>query len=61
MGLTHVTVALKGFDAANGFGLVEIAFMGEITAGRVRFGPDAFEKDSETVMDVPYELIPNHP
>ena len=86
MGLTHVTVALKGFDASNGsyeadflidtgatdclasalelkkigvrevgrtayepasgrveeysFGLVEIAFMGEITAGRVIFGPD---------------------
>src|SRR5258707_10693908 len=83
MGLTHVTVALKGFDASNGsyeadflvdtgatdclasgselkkigvrevgktayelangrieeysFGLVEIAFMGEITAGGVCF------------------------
>jgi len=87
MGLTHVTVALKGFDASNGsydflvdtgatdrlasalelkkigvrevgrtayepanerveeysFGLVEIAFMGEITAGRVIFGPDGVE------------------
>jgi clan AA aspartic protease len=89
MGLTHVTVALKGFAASNGtyeadflvdtgatdclasaselkkigvrevgrtayelangrveeysFGLVEIAFMGEITAGRVIFGPDGVE------------------
>ena len=88
MGLTHVTVALKGFasngtyeadflvdtgatdclasaselkkigvtevgrtayELANGrieeysFGLVEIAFMGEITAGRVVFGPDGIE------------------
>jgi clan AA aspartic protease len=89
MGLTHVTVALKGFGAKDGayeadflvdtgatdslapeselrnagiqpvgrtayelangrveeysFGLVEIAFMGEITAGRVIFGPDGVE------------------
>jgi len=89
MGLTHVTVALKGFGASKGryeadflvdtgapdclasaselkkigipevgrtayelangrveeysFGLVEIAFMGEITAGRVIFGPDGVE------------------
>jgi clan AA aspartic protease len=89
MGLTHVTVALKGFDTSNrtyeadflvdtgatdclasapelkkigvrvvgrtayelangrveeySFGLVEIAFMGETTAGRVIFGPDGVE------------------
>src|SRR6516225_9290699 len=89
MGLTHVTVGLKGLGASNGtyeadflvdtgatdclapaaklrqigvqpvgamvcelaggtkheypFGLVEIRFMGEITAGRVIFGPDNAE------------------
>jgi clan AA aspartic protease len=89
MGLTHVTVTLKGFQSENGtyeadflvdtvatdslapaaeltrigvkpagkmvyeladgtlqeypFGLVEIAFMGEVTAGRVIFGPDTAE------------------
>jgi len=89
MGLTHVTVALKGFGSENGtyeaeflvdtgttdslapgaeltrigvkpagkmvyeladgtlqeypFGLVEITFMGEVTAGRVIFGPDTVE------------------
>jgi clan AA aspartic protease len=89
MGLTHVTVGLKGLGASNGtyeaaflvdtgatdclapaakllqigvqpvgamvyeladgtkheypFGLVEIRFMGEITAGRVIFGPDDVE------------------
>ena len=89
MGLTHVTVALKGLGGSNGtyegdflvdsgatdclapaaklreigvqpvgtmvyeladgtkheypFGLVEIRFMGEITAGRVLFGPDDVE------------------
>jgi clan AA aspartic protease len=94
MGLTHVTVALKGLGAPNGtyeadflvdteaidclapatklrqigvhpvgtmvyeladgtkreypFGLVEIRFMGEITAGRVVFGPD----DVEPVLGV---------
>jgi len=37
------------YELANGrveeysFGLVEIAFMGEITAGRVIFGPDGVE------------------
>ncbi len=94
MGLTHVTVALKGLGASNGtydadflvdtgataclapaaklsqigvqpvgrmayeladgttheypFGLVEIRFMGEITAGRVIFGPD----DAEPLLGV---------
>jgi clan AA aspartic protease len=94
MGLTHVTVALKALESANGtyeaeflvdtgatdclapgvelkrigvkavgttvyeladgtlkeypFGLVQISFMGEITAGRVIFGPD----DSEPLMGV---------
>ena len=94
MGVTHVTVALKGFGSSNGtyeadflvdtgatdslapaaelrkigvqpvgtriyeladgtikeypFGLVEIAFLGEITAGRVIFGPD----DSEPLLGV---------
>ncbi|HVS20520.1 MAG TPA: retroviral-like aspartic protease family protein [Pyrinomonadaceae bacterium] len=94
MGLTHVTVALKGFGAPNGvyeadflvdtsatdslapeselrkagiqpvgrtayelasgrveedsFGLAEISFMGEITAGRVIFGPD----DAEPILGV---------
>ncbi len=94
MGLTHVTVALKGLGASAGtyeadflvdagatdclapaaklrqiqvqpagtmmyeladgtkheyaFGLVEIRFMGEITAGRVIFGPD----DVEPVLGV---------
>ena len=94
MGLTHVTVTLKGMSAAAGeyqadflvdtgatdslapasalrkigvqpvgkmvyaladgtlqeceFGLVEIAFMGEITAGRVIFGPD----DAEPLLGV---------
>lgn len=89
MGLTHVTVALRGlrsqdgsyeadflvdtgatdslapaselrkvgivpagrtaYELANGrieeysFGLVEISFMGEVTAGRVIFGPDQAE------------------
>jgi len=89
MGLTHVTVALRGLGSSNGpyeadflvdtgatdcvapaaklrqigvqpvgtmvyeladgtkheypFGLVEIRFMGEITAGRVVFGPDDVE------------------
>lgn len=89
MGLTHVTVRLKGFGNENGtyeadflvdtgatdclapaselarigvkpvgkmvyeladgafqeypFGLVEIAFMGEVTAGRVIFGPNSAE------------------
>ncbi|HXQ20636.1 MAG TPA: clan AA aspartic protease [Candidatus Acidoferrales bacterium] len=94
MGLTHVTVALKGLGAANGtyeadflvdtgatdslapaaalrkigirpvgttayeladgtvheyrFGLVQIEFMGEVTAGRVIFGPD----DAEPLLGV---------
>ncbi len=94
MGLTHVTVALKGFGVSNGtyeadflvdtgatdclapaaklrqiggqpvgtmayeladgtthdypFGLVEIRFMGEITGGRVIFGPD----DAEPLLGV---------
>ena len=94
MGVTHVTVALKGFGSSNGiyeadflvdtgatdslapapelrkigvqpqetrlyepadgtireypFGLVEITFFGEITAGRVTFGPD----DSEPLLGV---------
>lgn len=89
MGVTHVTVTLKGFGSENGtyeaeflvdtgatdslapgaeltrigvkpagkmvyeladgtlqeypFGLVEITFMGEVTAGRVIFGPDTVE------------------
>ncbi|HUI40612.1 MAG TPA: aspartyl protease family protein [Terriglobia bacterium] len=89
MGLTHVTVSIKGLGSANGayeadflvdtgatdsmapgqelrkiglkpmgstvyeladgrvqeypFGLVEIAFMGEVTAGRIIFGPDDIE------------------
>ncbi|MEK6285200.1 MAG: aspartyl protease family protein [Acidobacteriota bacterium] len=89
MGLTHVTVTLKGFGSEKGtyeaeflvdtgatdslapgaeltrigvkpagkmvyeladgtlqecpFGLVEITFMGEVTAGRVIFGPDTVE------------------
>jgi clan AA aspartic protease len=94
MGLTHVTVALKGLGAPNGsyeadflvdtgatdslapaaalrkigvqpagtmayeladgtvheypFGLVQIEFMGEVTAGRVIFGPD----DAEPLLGV---------
>ena len=94
MGLTHVTVALKGLGAANGtyeadflvdtgatdslapaaalrkigirpagmtayeladgtvheyrFGLVQIEFMGEVTAGRMIFGPD----DAEPLLGV---------
>ena len=94
MGLTHVTVALKGLGSSGGayeadflvdagatdclapaaklrqiqvepvgtmvyeladgtkheypFGLVEIRFMGEITAGRVVFGPD----DAEPILGV---------
>ena len=94
MGLTHVTVALRGLGISNGayeadflvdtgatdciapaeklqqigvkpvgkmvyeladgtkhqypFGLVEIKFMGETTAGRVVFGPD----DAEPVLGV---------
>ena len=94
MGLTHVTVALKGFGSAAGtyeadflvdrgatdclapavklrqievqpmgtmvyelvdgtkheyaFGLVEIRFMGEVTAGRVIFGPE----DAEPILGV---------
>lgn len=94
MGLTHVTVTLKGLGAPNGiyeadflvdigatdslvpatelrkigvqpvgamvyeladgtiheypFGLVQIEFMGEITAGRVIFGPD----DAEPLLGV---------
>ena len=60
MGLTHVTVALKGFAASNGTYEADFlvdtgatdclasaselkAFMGEITAGRVIFGPDGVE------------------
>ena len=30
-------------DTENGIGLVEITFMGEVTAGRVIFGPDNVE------------------
>ena len=50
--LTRIGVQLVGkmsCELANGkveeyqFGLVRIAFMGEITAGRVIFGPDAAE------------------
>jgi clan AA aspartic protease len=94
MGLTHVTVSLKGLGTSNGtyaadflvdtaatdslapacelrrigiqparatvyeladgsvheypFGLVQIEFMGEITAGRVIFGPD----DAEPLLGV---------
>src|SRR5258706_1589228 len=42
-------VGRTAYELANGrveegsFGLVEIAFMGEITAGRVIFGPDGVE------------------
>lgn len=42
-------VGLKAYELANGvvveypFGLVEITFMGEVTAGRVIFGPDNAE------------------
>jgi predicted aspartyl protease len=54
MGLTHVTVRLRNFGGPNGelangrleeykFGLAEIAFMGEVTAGRVILGPDNIE------------------
>lgn len=44
-----VMVGRKTYELANGarvefpFGLVEISFMGEITAGRVIFGPDNAE------------------
>jgi clan AA aspartic protease len=42
-------VGRKAYELANGviegyaFGLVEITFMGEVTAGRVIFGPDNIE------------------
>ena len=42
-------VGRKAYELANGvveeypFGLVEITFMGEVTAGRVLFGPDNVE------------------
>lgn len=42
-------VGRKAYELANGvveefaFGLVEITFMGEVTAGRVIFGPDNVE------------------
>jgi hypothetical protein len=47
-------VGKQAYELANGrieeypFGLVEIAFMGEITAGRVIFGPD----DTELILGV---------